>query len=66
MLGKELDVRPRADRRSKRVKLDDGTSVVRKIPNPDAVPHSWVTTWPHRFRPEGFYNRGEPIDCPSY
>ena len=65
VLGHELDVRYGAHRKSVRVKLDDGTSVVRKIPNPDAVSHASVARWPHPFRPED-YDYGEPIDCPSY
>ena len=65
VLGHELDVRRGAARKSVRVKLDDGTSVVRKIANPDAITHGSVARWPQAFRPEG-YDWGEPIDCPSY
>jgi hypothetical protein len=46
-----------------RVKLDDGSSVVRKIANPDAVAYAVVAAWP--VRPKG-YDFGEPINCPSY
>lgn len=63
VLGHELDARRGADRRSVRIKLENGSSVVRKIPNPDAVAHAMVAGWP--IRPEG-YDFGEPIDCPSY
>lgn len=66
VLGHPLDVRRGAHRKSVRVKLDGGSvSVIRKIRNPDAVPHASVAGWPHPFRPEG-YDRGEPIDCPTY
>lgn len=63
VLGHELDARRGADRRSVRIKLENGSSVVRKIPNPDAGAHAMVAGWP--IRPEG-YDFGEPIDCPSY
>jgi hypothetical protein len=63
VLGHELDARRGAARKSVRVKLDDGSSVVRKAPNPDAVAHKLVAGWP--VRPEG-YDFGVPIDCPSY
>ena len=36
--------------KSVRVKLDDGRSVVRKVGNPDAVPHELVARWPYAFR----------------
>ena len=49
----------------KRALLDDGSSVVRKIPNPDAIQHGLVAVWPHPFRPED-YDYGEPVDRPSY
>ena len=67
VLGHDLDVRRGAARKSVRVKLDDGSSVVRKVANPDYTgpTHDMVARWPHPFRPED-YDCGEPIDCPTY
>jgi hypothetical protein len=64
VLGHELDARRGADRKSVRVKLDDGRSVVRKV-GTDALLHGDVARWPQAFRPKG-YDWGEPILCPSY
>ena len=51
VLGHELDVRRGAARKSVRVKLDDGSSVVRKVAKPDYTgpTHEMVARWPHRF-----------------
>ena len=63
VLGHQLDARRGGDRKSVRVKQADGTSVVRKIRNPDVTPHGAVARWPYSFRPADL---GEPIGCPSY
>lgn len=73
VLGRELDARRGADRKSVRVpnpEWQEGTDVpktiVRKERVHDAVQHGDVARWPHSFRPEGYYDGGEPIPCPSY
>lgn len=65
VLGHELDVKRGAQRKSVRVKLDDGRSVVRKVTNADAVPHGDVARWPQAFRPADYHD-GAPLACPSY
>ena len=65
VLHRTIEVRRGADRKSVRVKRDDGSSVVRKVANPDAVPHRLVAGWPMSFRPHG-YDYGPSIDCPTY
>ena len=65
VLGHRIQLRRGADRKSVRVKQGDGTTVVRKIANPDATPHKLVAGWPYLFR-RADYNWGAPIDCPSY
>ena len=71
-LGRPIDVRRGADRKSVRVanpQWQEGNgeprSVVRKVTVPDAVPHGDVARWPQSFRPVA-YDWGAPIDCPSY
>ena len=71
VLGRQVDARRGADRRSVRVPNPDWTpggaapkTVVRKQPVPGAVPHADVARWLHPFRPEG-YDRGTPIPCPA-
>jgi hypothetical protein len=63
VLGHELDARRGADRRSVRMRNDDGKSVIRKVINPAAVPHKVVASWP--VRPAG-YGWGPTMACPSY
>lgn len=66
VLGHELDVRRGAERKSVRVKLDDGRSVVRKVKVPEYEGlHDRVSRWPGAFRPAG-WDRGVRLDCPSY
>jgi len=66
VLGHKLDVRRGAERKSVRIKLDDGTSVVRKVAVPElAGQHAQVAGWPYLFRPAD-YVVGAPIACPSY
>jgi hypothetical protein len=66
VLGHDLDVRRGAQRKSVRVKLDDGRSVVRKEKVPEfAGQHDRVSRWPSPFRPIEF-DYGQPITCPSY
>jgi hypothetical protein len=66
VLGHELDVRRGAQRKSVRVKLEDGRSVVRKVKVPEfADQHDKVSRWPGAFRPAG-WDRGERLSCPSY
>jgi hypothetical protein len=66
VLGHEIDVRRGADRRSVRVKLADGRSVVRKekVPEFDGL-QAKVAGWPDTFRPID-YDYGDPMRCPSY
>jgi hypothetical protein len=66
VLGHEIDVHRGADRRSVRVKLADGTSVVRKerVPGFEGL-KAKVAGWPGTFRPAD-YDVGDPIDCPTY
>jgi hypothetical protein len=66
VLGHELDIRRGAQRKSVRVKLDDGSSVVRKVKVPEYEgQHDKVSRWPGAFRPAG-YDWGERLSCPSY
>lgn len=66
VLGHELDLRRGVDRKSVRVKRDDGSNVVSKVADPDrGGQHGKVARWPHPFRATA-YDYGEPIDCPSY
>jgi hypothetical protein len=66
VLGHQIDVRRGAQRRSVRVELDDGRSVVRKVKVPKFDgQHERVASWPHLFRPKD-YDYGEPIACPSF
>jgi SprT-like family len=72
VLGREIDVRRGADRRSVRVPNpayeaggDEPKTLVRKEAVRDVVQHAEVAGWPHSFRPDD-YDWGEPIDCPSY
>jgi hypothetical protein len=66
VLGQSLDLTRGAHRKSVRIKLEDGTSKVRKetIPGMESQ-HKQAATWPHPFRPDS-YNWGSPIPCPSY
>ncbi len=73
ILGRELDVRRGADRRSVRVPnpawhegSDEPKTLVRKTWVQDAVQHNDIARWPHSFRPAGYYDGDEPIRCPSY
>lgn len=72
VLGRELEVRRGAGRRSVRVpnpKWEPGAgvpkTVVRKRAVEGAVQHADVARWPQAFRPED-YDWGEKIPCPSY
>jgi len=72
VLGREVDARRGAARRSVRVPNpaykpggDEPKTIVRKEAVDDAVQHGEVARWPHSFRPDG-YDWGEPIECPSY
>jgi hypothetical protein len=72
VLGRELDVRRGADRRSVRVPNPayapgngEPKTLVRKIRVQSAVPHGRVAAWPSPFRPAG-YDWGAPIPCPIY
>ncbi len=66
VLGHELDVRRGAQRKSVRVRLDDGRSVVRKVKVPEFEgQHAKVSRWPYAFRPAG-WDRGARLYCPSY
>jgi SprT-like family len=70
VLGHELDARRGARRRSVRVPNPEWTpesnvpkTLVRKVKNPEAVPHGSVARWPER--PPG-YDYGARMPCPSY
>ncbi len=66
VLGRDLDVRRGAHRKSVRVKDADGVSHVRKVTVPElADQHYRVSRWPSPFRPDD-YDWGDPIYCPSY
>ena len=72
VLGREVDARRGADRRSVRVPNpahqpggDQPKTIVRKQAVGDVVQHAEVAGWPHSFRP-GNYDWGAPIECPSY
>lgn len=66
VLGHHLDVRRGAERKSVRIKLADGTSVVRKEKVPEFEgQHDDVSRWPMAYRPAD-YDFGAPIGCPSY
>jgi hypothetical protein len=71
VLGRELGAVRGAARRSVRVpnplagEPGEPKTLVRKVANPDAVPHGDVARWPISFRPAD-YPTGEPIDCPIY
>jgi hypothetical protein len=65
VLGHYVNQRHGGQRKSVRVKLDDGSSVVRKVPVRDAVPHIKIACWPYSLRP-GDYDLGEAINCPTY
>jgi len=65
VLGHPIDIKRGAHRKSVRVRKDDGSSVVRKVPNPEAIPHSQIARWPYSFR-RADYDWGKPISCPTY
>jgi hypothetical protein len=72
-LGREVDARRGAARRSVRVPNPGWApgsglpkTVVRKQRVGAAVQHTDVARWPHAFRPDGYYRQDAPIDCPSY
>jgi hypothetical protein len=72
VLGRDLDVRRGAARKSVRIPnpnfgLVDGApkTLVRKVKVDDAVAHRDVAGWPHTFRPDDF-DWGKPIYCPTY
>lgn len=72
-LGYEVNARRGADRKSVRIRnpgWEPGSGVpktiVRKQPVDAAVQHADVAGWPCAFRPDGYYQRDKPIDCPSY
>lgn len=72
VLGREVDARRGAARRSVRVPnpaYTEGSglarTVVRKQQVKSAVQHGDVAKWPQSFRPDG-YDWGEPVECPSY
>jgi hypothetical protein len=65
VLGRELGAKRGGDRRSVRVKLDDGATCVRKVRVADALKHGDVARWPGAFRPAD-WDRGEPVPCPTY
>ena len=71
-LGRDLDIKRGADRKSVRVpnpKYQAGNgqpkTLVRKVAADLGWNHEMVSRWPSSFRPEG-YDWGEPIPCPSY
>ena len=72
VLGREVDARRGAARRSVRVPNpayvpggDSPKTVVRKERVMDAVQHADVAGWPFPFR-SADYDWGNPIECPSY
>jgi hypothetical protein len=72
VLGRELDVRRGADRKSVRVPNprhkpgnDEPKTLVRKIRVDDAIAHGDTVRWPQAFRPAD-YDWGEPMRCPTY
>lgn len=72
ILGREVDARRGADRKSVRVPnpawhegSDEPKTIVRKKPIADVIQHGDVARWPYSFRPEG-YDWGKPIMCPAY
>jgi hypothetical protein len=72
VLGRELDARRGAARRSIRVPNpayqaggDEPKTLVRKEPVKEAVQHGDAARWPQAFRPAD-YDWGQPIACPPY
>lgn len=65
VLGHELNAKRGGDRKSVRVKRDDGTTTVRKERITGAIQHRDVARWPGAFRPSD-WDRGKPIHCPTY
>lgn len=41
-------------------------TIVRKIPDPGALPQAVLARWPYSLRPPGWYNTGQPIPVPTY
>jgi hypothetical protein len=65
VLGADINAKRGGDRRSVRVKLDDGTTAVRKERVAGAIKHGDIARWPNSFRPRG-WDRGAEISCPTY
>lgn len=72
VLGRELDARRGAGRKSVRVPNpayvpggDEPKTLVRKQHAGDVVRHADVARWPQAFRPPD-YDWGTPIPCPAY
>ena len=65
VLGRELGAKRGADRKSVRVKTDDGRSVVRKVRVEGVITHNQVANWPGPFLPRG-RDRGRRLHCPTY
>jgi hypothetical protein len=73
VIGCEVDAGRGADRKSVRIPnpcWEPGSSVpktvVRKQRVDGAVQHADMAQWPRAFRPDGYYQRDRPIECPSY
>lgn len=65
VLGVDISAKRGGERKSVRVKLDDGTSRVRKNRVPGAIKHGDIARWPNSFRPPD-WDRGAKISCPTY
>ena len=72
ILGREVDARRGADRKSVRVPnpawcegSDEPKTLVQKVHDHNVVQHRDVAHWPFSFRPDD-YDWGKPLSCPTY
>jgi hypothetical protein len=70
VLGREITARPVRTHRVPNPERESDPSapktIVRRMPDPGALPQAVLARWPHSLRPDGWYDTDQPIYVPTY